>query len=117
MGITVVAVTNINRVVLEGIHSRDREGMEDTLATNNNSNNRLCPERPRTGLNKLKERREYLLWSMGCRTRRIRAELMRLGRGIGVSILFSSRPPFFLFFNFANGMEMANEPMYSRISS
>jgi hypothetical protein len=30
-------------------------------------------------------------------------------------VLFAS--PLFLFFIFANGMEMANEPMYSRISS
>ena len=94
MGITAVAGININRVVLGGTSSRDREVMEGTLDINSNSN-RLYPERLRTGNRlRLRGRREYLLWSMVCRTRRIRAELMRLGRGTGVSLSTLGFPSF-----------------------
>jgi hypothetical protein len=86
VGITVVAGININRVVLGGTNSKDREDMEGTLDINSNSN-RLYPERLRTGNRlRLRERQGYLSWLMGCRTRRIRAGLMRLGRGTGVSL-------------------------------
>lgn len=117
MGITVVAGININRVVLGGTNSKDREDMEGTLDINSNSN-RLYPERLRTGNRlRLRERQGYLSWSTGCRTRRIRAGLTRLGRGTGVSLCSVGFPSLCRVFSFAHEMEMASEAMYLRISS